>query len=332
MAAPAFGQTVVGESLGISARMDMWLAQGDNPADLVPYGMDYDRDPSTARAPASAARSKSPGPRERPVLRERDPRRPGRLMRGSWGPIYDDGDSLGPPVARIGAAHLLLAVARAHDGFRLLHAPTGLRPIPGLVGTQGQIRVGFNSGKYLMIHGVNWAPEQLARARGSSSPWCGSTASSPSISSPCPSTSSPIRSSNYIDKAHAGLSASVYLPDSMKLDLVGYVDDLRFLRSAQRRSGTPSGRWPPRPASPGRPNRPICQRLSLDYTAVGPYMYTQYGPGGTDASGNAYFGADAYTNGGQNIGPDLDPDSDRITLQAKSRTMTGPRSRASCGS
>ena len=42
-----------------------------------------------------------------------------------------------------------------------------------------------------------------------------------------------------------------------------------------------------------------------------------------DASGDSYFGALAYTNAGQNIGPALDPNSDRITLQAKSRNIGG---------
>ncbi len=73
--------------------------------------------------------------------------------------------------------------------------------------------------------------------------------------------------------------------------------------------------WAPRVA--------VLQRLSLDYTAVGPYMYTQYIAQGTDANGNAYYGADAYTNAGQNIGPALDPDSDRVTLQAKSKDIDG---------
>ena len=129
--------------------------------------------------------------------------------------------------------------------------------------------------------------------------------------------------SNYVDKAHAGLSASVYLPESMKLDLVGYVDDIDF-------SGVLHGNWDTKwklaaqASLSWAPQSPVLQRLSLDYTAVLPYMYTyEYNLTGSDTSGNTYYGANAYTNAGQNIGPDLDPDSDRITLQAKSKIMDG---------
>jgi hypothetical protein len=111
----------------------------------------------------------------------------------------------------------------------------------------------------------------------------------------------------------------------MKLDFVGYADDLSFV-------GILHGDWDTKWKLAAQaclswaPESPVVQQLSLDYTAVLPYMYTyEYDEAGTDASGNHYFGANAYTNGGQNIGPDLQPNSDRITLQAKSKTIDGTR-------
>ena len=98
MAAPgASVDALIGDRLGISARMDLWLTKGDNTSSLTPYGMAYDRDLLYGTGSSLGTSSEvcqdlvsdaSYGNEDLGIQ--------AGFMRGSWGPIYDDGIVIGP--------------------------------------------------------------------------------------------------------------------------------------------------------------------------------------------------------------------------------------------
>jgi len=60
------------------------------------------------------------------------------------------------------------------------------------------------------------------------------------------------------------------------------------------------------------PGNKWLRKISLDYTAVMPYMYTHYD--WHSAYNSTDFNADNYTHNGGNLGTSLSPNSDRINL------------------
>jgi hypothetical protein len=83
------------------------------------------------------------------------------------------------------------------------------------------------------------------------------------------------------------------------------------------------------------PERGPLQSVSVDYTAVLPYMYTHmrsldsstYGdryPGQVDSGGTSTYTRQPnyldYSHAGRNLGVDLDPNSDRVTIRTTWRT------------
>ena len=300
---------LIGDHLGVSARVDLWLTKGDT-SSVTPYGSYYDRDflygsgsslGSNLEVTQDVTTDATYGDENMGVQ--------AGFMRGSWGPVYDDGVVIGPQ--------------SPHSGqFTFSWRTPSLTTDVGLfMLRQGWQDTGFSSNKYLMIHGINWAP----------SPWLelGIYESMVMVDRFEPLYLIPLSEyfysqsfSNYADNSLAGISASIYLPQAMKLDLVAYADDLNF-------AGILKGDWDTKwkmaaqAALSWAPELPLLQRLSLDYTAVFPYTYTHWETTGTDAAGNSYNGALAYTNAGENIGPALDPNSDRVTIKAKSRTVDG---------
>ena len=323
MAAPgASVNALIGDHLGISARMDIWLTKGDNTSLLTPYGMAYDRDLlyGTGSSLGTSSEVCQDLVSDASYGNENLGIQAG-FMRGSWGPIYDDGIVIGPQSPESGQLAFSWRTPALTTDFGFFMLQQGWPDSTGLTDHEGQL-IGLDSGKYLMIHGLNYAPNSwLELGIFESIVWTDRV--EPLYFIPLSEYFISHSFSNYVDKAHAGVSASAYLPESMKLDLVGFVDDIDF-------SGVLHGNWDTKwklaaqASLSWAPQSPLLQRLSLDYTAVLPYMYTyEYNLTGSDASGNTYYGANAYTNAGQNIGPDLDPDSDRITLQAKSRTIDG---------
>ena len=119
------------------------------------------------------------------------------------------------------------------------------------------------------------------------------------------------------DNSFIGLSAGVKLPQAVKADFMLYVDDAAFndliklnfntmlLFSAQGEIS-----W--------TPHLPFLERLTATYTMVTPYTYSHIDGGGVAGSPNFQN----YTNDGQNMGPSLEPDSDRIELNALVRPVS----------
>ncbi len=311
-----------GENLGISARMAVWLTKGKT--DLVsPYGDRFYRDPlygsgsglgGGLEVTQDVVSSLSYGDEGTGIQ--------AGYMRGSWGPIFDDGVVIGPQAPESGQFTFSWRSPSltADVGFFLLQQ--GWPSSTGILDSLGKA-VGFNSGKYLIIHGINWAVK----------PWLelGLFESIVYVDRIEPLYFIPLSEyfvsqsvGGYGDNAFAGLSATAYLPHSMKLDLVGYADDLDFAKVLK---GNLDTKWKlaVQAGLSWAPESQLFQLFSADYTAVGPYTYTHWTTAGNDTNGSTYVGAMAYTNAGENLGPALDPNSDRITLQAKSRVVHGAR-------
>jgi hypothetical protein len=313
MAAPGFSiNSLIGGRLGISTRMDVWLTTG-NADTLAPYGTRFDRDPLFG--------SGSGLPHGTEVTQDlvsdlsygtEDLGIQAGLIRGSWGPVYDNGVVIGPQSPQSGQLLFSWRTPAITTDFGFLMLQQGW---PG--------SVGLNSQKYLVIHGVNWSPlGWLELGIFEAMVWVDRI--EPLYFIPLSEFFISQAMAGYSDNSFMGVSASAYLPNSMKLDLVGFADDLDF-------GGVLSGRFDTKwkmavqACLSWAPESRVLQRLSLDYTAVGPYTYTHWAEAGSGSSGLPYYGAMAYTNAGKNLGPALDPNSDRITLQAKSWNIGGAR-------
>jgi hypothetical protein len=117
--------------------------------------------------------------------------------------------------------------------------------------------------------------------------------------------------SGFSDNSLMGLDFSIDLPHQLEYNGILYVDDLNFneivslnLNTYMKMAFQTGASW--------SPNKSWLRRLSLDYTAVFPYMYTHYDwHSEYDADD---FNTDNYTQNGQNLGTTLSPNSDRINL------------------
>jgi hypothetical protein len=114
------------------------------------------------------------------------------------------------------------------------------------------------------------------------------------------------------DNSFIGVSASVKFPQDLKADLLLYVDDAGFNELVRLRpdamlvlSMQTGVSW--------TPNLPFLTRISLTNLLVTPYTYSHKADDGDGPEVVNYLN---YTNAGQNIGPSLEPNSDRIEIKA----------------
>ncbi len=123
----------------------------------------------------------------------------------------------------------------------------------------------------------------------------------------------------FADNSLMGLSLRTLLPHNIELNGIIYTDDMDFngiikgdFDTKMKMAFETGASW-----SPG--NRWI-HKISMDYTAVMPYMYTHYDWHSTYVSTD--FNPDNYTHNGANLGTTLSPNSDRINLTGRWRTNT----------
>lgn len=122
----------------------------------------------------------------------------------------------------------------------------------------------------------------------------------------------------FADNSLMGLKGRFSLPGRVELNGVVYVDDIGFNDLVKLNFDTKMKIALEMGAS-WTPDEPWLSRISLDYTAVFPYMYTHYPWGwGTDTTIYAdeweKMNIDNYTHQGQNLGVSLSPNSDRLRL------------------
>jgi hypothetical protein len=120
----------------------------------------------------------------------------------------------------------------------------------------------------------------------------------------------------YPDNAFIGLSGGVKLPDEMKADLLLYIDDASFNDLIRLNFNTMilvalqvGLSW--------TPDLPFLTRISITNLLITPYTYSHENYGNNPVGPN-YLN---YTNQGTNIGPSIQPNSDRIEIEALSRPV-----------
>jgi len=121
----------------------------------------------------------------------------------------------------------------------------------------------------------------------------------------------------YPDNAFIGVSSSVKLPAALKADFLLYVDDASFndlirldfntMLLAAFQAGLS---W--------TPNLPYLTRVRITNLLVTPYTYSHQNYGNSTTMPN-YLN---YTNQGTNIGPSIQPNSDRIEIEALARPLS----------
>ncbi len=112
------------------------------------------------------------------------------------------------------------------------------------------------------------------------------------------------------DNSLLGFSTSIDLPYNIDFDFLFYADDLHFndmirldFDTKYKLSFQTGLSWTPEAQQ--------INRLSLDYLLVTPYMYSHI----TESDTVDNINYQNYTNLGENMGPSLDPNSDRISLK-----------------
>ncbi len=121
----------------------------------------------------------------------------------------------------------------------------------------------------------------------------------------------------YSDNSFIGISGGIKFPGAIKTDFVLYFDDASFNDLLRLRFNTmlilsfqAGVSW--------TPNLPFLTRLSANILLVTPYTYSHKGDTSNPTDPN-YLN---YTNGGQNIGPSIQPDSARFEVSALLRPVT----------
>lgn len=122
----------------------------------------------------------------------------------------------------------------------------------------------------------------------------------------------------FTDSSKMGLSANIRPVRNLQIPIVAYVDDanfnefVRFNFDSKLKLAFHTGLiWTPL-------QRELLRRVSLDYLAVLPYTYTHDGSSGAYGSEPNY---NSYTHQGEPIGPSLEPNSDRVTLEVTVRPV-----------
>lgn len=119
------------------------------------------------------------------------------------------------------------------------------------------------------------------------------------------------------DSSKMGISVEGRPRNDLRMPFVLYVDDASFNDIVQLDFDTKltiavhtGVIW--------TPLHRFVRRLSVDYLAVFPYMYTHDSPGGIYSPEPIYSN---YTHRGESLGPSLRPNSDRLTLQGTFRPV-----------
>lgn len=117
---------------------------------------------------------------------------------------------------------------------------------------------------------------------------------------------------SYADSSKMGFSVEARPRADLRVPFMVYVDDasfndlVRFNFNTKLKMGLHT-------AVIWTPLQPFLRRVSLDYLALLPYMYTHDGEGGHFDTEPNYTN---YLHRGVSLGPGLDPNSDRLTLAA----------------
>ena len=127
----------------------------------------------------------------------------------------------------------------------------------------------------------------------------------------------------FADNSLVGLTGRVRPLPGVDVKGVLYADDFQFndivrgvLDTKYKFAAQVGASWAP--AGRGSSWLQALRLVSVDYTAVMPYMYAHINTPGEG------FNVENYTNGGVNFGPALEPNSDRVELRSLLRLLDDP--------
>lgn len=117
---------------------------------------------------------------------------------------------------------------------------------------------------------------------------------------------------NYPDNSLLGLSGTVKLPHRLRAKGILYVDDAGFNQLVKLDFSQAMFVAAAQGGLSWTPDLPFLTRLSANYLLVTPYTYSHQGASSSAVATNYQN----YTTQGENLGPSLQPNSDRIELKA----------------
>ncbi|MCL2758641.1 MAG: hypothetical protein FWD22_00280 [Treponema sp.] len=245
------------------------------------------------------------------------------LTRSSFGPFFDNGLVIGPQAPRAG--HISFAFLRQQWAYEMLFQ---------MITATDDFGLGHYPGKYNIVHNLSFRPFDSLELGAIQSMVYGERIellylvpfnflfASESIY-------------DFSDNAQMGLYFKWRLFDAVDFKGLAFVDDFHFNNLIS--SGTLQAKAAGQMGITWAPKSGFLSKLDFDYTGVLPYCYTHWNQD-DDYRYNGYDGSDLdiyknptdpskpdnqlrkpnylnYTHIGRNIGPDLEPNSDRISLR-----------------
>ncbi len=231
------------------------------------------------------------------------------LMRGSWGPYYDNGVIYGPQALHSGQFNF--AVLQPSWGFNM--------SLYALTATPDDNQQEFYPDKYLSIHSIDWRPYNWITVSFFESVVYGGRFETMYLLPLSPYMVSQ-GNTGFRDNSYLGGTFSVRPFDGLKVDGTLLADDLSFNDMARLKFDT-KWRIAGQIGTSYAPKRSgLLAMLSFDYTMVTPYTYS-HKEGESLSSSAPNF--QSYTHGGGPLGAALDPNSDRLNLRVRLRPLEG---------
>ena len=236
------------------------------------------------------------------------------LIRSSMGPFYDNGVILGPQASRAG--HFGLAYRRPRWSFEMLWLELTAAD------TRGQ---GRYAEKHLVSHALNFRPVPAVEISFMEAVvWGGRI--EPLYLLPLNNLFAAQSMAEFGDNSLLGFLFRWSFARNAQLLTQLYIDDLHFNDLIQGNFNTKyklAGEF----GFAFAPETGPLLSLAADYTAVFPYMYTHLANFDKTKYPDRYktpeINYQDYSHAGRNLGPDLEPNSDRISVRSAWRTLPG---------
>lgn len=229
------------------------------------------------------------------------------LMRGSWGPIYENGVIIGQQAHAAG--QFSFAMTNPLWTFNLA--------LFALSATPDDDPEDFSPDKYLSIHSIEVHPYDWFSISIFESVMYGGRLDLLYLLPLSPFMISQ-GNTGFDDNVYLGGTFTVRPLEGLKVDGVLIADDLSFNDIVRfnwdtkwRIAGQLGVSYAPRKSG-------FFTRIALDYTMVTPYTYSHKEGDNLDSSAPNYQN---YAHAGMNLGPSLDPNSDRINLRVRFRPL-----------
>ncbi len=244
------------------------------------------------------------------------------LMRGSFGPFHSNGVIVGPQALH--TAQYDFAINKEKWGYDLSLYSLAASSYGTYNATDNDFDTNYDeaeawaSGKYLTVHSIDYKPYDWLSVSLLESVVYGNTLD---VSYLLP------LSPFMINQGLTGFTSSCWLGGmftvkpvkSLKIDGVFYADDLSFNDIIKLNFDT-KWRFASQIGASYAPTRSgIFTLISLDYTAIMPYTYSHRLENENGETSDINY--QNYTNGGKNMGADLEPNTDRINLKLKTRPL-----------